>query len=222
MRILGWTLAVVIAVPAMADVRVMTKPDGTKVISNFGSSAKYSNLHWLARMRDRRSPYDAIIERHADQFGVDPVLIRAVIQVESDFNPRCVSRKGAQGLMQLIPETAKRYGVKNAFNPEENIRGGVRYLADLLAMFNNDKHRALAAYNAGENAVIRYSGIPPYSETMTYVTRALTVYYGYPYGQATSFAGARGGPKLKGGFRSSVLQPVIAAIPGMRVLGTTR
>ena len=222
MRVLGLTLVIVIAIPAMADVRVLTRPDGTKMISNFGSSAKASNLVWLARQRDRRSPYDSIIERHADQYGVDPVLVRAVIQVESDFNPRCVSNKGAQGLMQLIPATAKRYGVKNSFNPDDNIRGGVRYLADLLRMFNNDLHRVLAAYNAGENAVIRYSGIPPYKETTTYVTRALTVYYGYPYGQATSFAGARGGPKLKGGFGSGVLQPVLAAIPGMRVLGTTK
>lgn len=222
MRALAVTLALVIAMPAVADVRIITKTDGTRMISNFGSSAKLSNLTWLARQRDRRSRYDPIIERYADQFNVDPVLVRAVIQVESDFNPRCVSSKGAQGLMQLIPGTAKRYGVRNAFDPEQNIRGGVKYLADLLAMFNHDLHRALAAYNAGENAVIRYSGIPPYAETTKYVTRALTVYYGYPYGQASSYAGARGGPKLKGGFGSGVLQPVIAAIPGMRVLGTTR
>ena len=83
--------------------------------------------------------------------------------------------------MQLIPETAQRYGVKNVFDPEENIRGGVHYLSDLLDMFGHDLERALAAYNAGEGAVTRYGGIPPYQETSTYVNRALTVYYGRPY-----------------------------------------
>jgi soluble lytic murein transglycosylase-like protein len=206
----------------MGDVRVLVRPNGTKMISNFGSPLRNTNLAWLARQRDRRSPYDNIIDRYADHYGVDPVLVRAVIQVESDFNPRCLSKKGAQGLMQLIPGTAKRYGVKNAFSPEENIRGGVHYLADLLQMFNNDLHRALAAYNAGENAVIRYAGIPPYAETTMYVTRAMTVYHGYPYNQATSFSGDRNGRKLKGGFGTGVLQPVLAAIPGMRILGTTK
>jgi soluble lytic murein transglycosylase-like protein len=218
MRAVVFTLAIVIAVPATADIRVITRPDGTKMISNFGSSSKSSNLFWLAKQRNRASRWDSIIDRHADNYGVDPVLVRAVIQVESNFNPRCVSRKGARGLMQLIPETAKRYGVSNIFDPEQNIRGGIHYLADLMGMFNNDLPRALAAYNAGENAVMKYAGIPPYDETTTYVTRALTVYYGYPYGQAQTFAGSRQ-RRLTGGFGTQLLEP-IAALPGMRILGT--
>ncbi len=220
MRALGLTLVLAVAMPAMGDLRVALRPDGRKMISNFGSSARNSSLAWLAKQRDRRSPYDAIIERHADRYGVDPVLVRAVIQVESNFNPRCVSKKNAQGLMQLIPATAKRYGVHNSFDPDQNIRGGVHYLADLLRLFNNDLQRALAAYNAGENAVLRYAGIPPYKETTTYVTRAMTVYYGYPYGSAMSFRGDSSKRQLKGGFGNGVLQPVLAALPGMRYLGS--
>lgn len=220
MRAAVFAVIFALAAPIGAQIRITTKPDGTHLISNFGGSAKLTNLAWLAKQRDRRSSYDALIERYADRYGVDPVLVRAVIQVESDFNPRCVSHKGARGLMQLIPETAKRYGVRDVFDPEQNIRGGVHYLADLLVLFHNDVHRALAAYNAGENAVLKYAGIPPYSETTMYVTRALTVYYGTPYGQAESFAGDPNRRKLSGGFGSQVLQPVFAALPGMRYLGS--
>jgi len=214
-------IATLAATGATAQVQVIVGADGRKTISNFGvSSAHSGDLRWLAKQRNRRSPYDAMIDRHAVAYGVDPVLVRAVIQVESDFDPQCVSNKGARGLMQLMPETARRYGVRSIFDPEENIRGGVRYLGDLLGMFHNDLPRALAAYNAGEGAVLKYAGIPPYSETMTYVKRALTVYYGQPYGQATSFAGNRNA-KLKGGFMAKVVDPLAAAVlPGMRYLGT--
>lgn len=205
---------------ARADVRLSVRPDGKKVIYNVWSpSVRASNYSWLAKQRNRRSPYDKVIERYADMYNVDPVLVHAVIQVESDFNPRCVSNKGARGLMQLIPETAHRYGVKDIFDPEDNIRGGVHYLADLLEMFGHDMERALAAYNAGEGAVTRYGGIPPYQETSTYVNRALTVYYGRPYGttgSATWYSGRSGGAKLKGGF-GAMLQPIV--IPGLRLLG---
>lgn len=204
-----------------ADVRLMVARDGKKVIYNVGAYGHGSDFSWLAKQRNRKSKYDAIIDRYALQYRVDPVLVRAVIQVESDFNPNCVSNRGARGLMQLIPETAKRYGVTQIFDPEQNIRGGVRYLADLLGMFSSDLPRTLAAYNAGENAVARYGGIPPYEETSTYVKRALTVYYGRPYGQATAFAGRRGGARLHGGFSSEIVQPLASAmIPGMRYLGS--
>ncbi len=217
---IGLALAL-LCVNAEAQVSLVVRGDGSKVISNVGpqGSAKSGDLNWLAKQRNRRSQYDAIIERYAGAHGVDPVLVRAVIQVESNFDPRCVSRKGARGLMQLMPETARRYGVRDIFDVEQNIRGGIRYLADLLAMFPNDLSRALAAYNAGENAVIRNAGIPPYEETMTYVKRALTVYYGRPYG-AVAFAGSRGGKKLKGGFKTAFAQPIVAALPGMRYLGS--
>lgn len=209
-----------IATAAYSDVRLMVRRDGTKVIYNVGSYGKGSDYTWLARQRNRRTQYDPAIERYAGRYGVDPVLVRAVIQVESDFNPNCVSLKGARGLMQLMPGTARRYGVGRIHDPEENIRGGIHYLADLLQMFSNDVTRALAAYNAGENAVARYGGIPPYEETSTYVQRALTVYYGRPYGQAMSFAGSRGGVKLRGGFPQAVEPLATAVIPGMRYLGT--
>ena len=213
-------VAGVVGVSAQAEVRMMIGADGKKTIYNVGSYARYSNYAALAKLRNRRSAYDASIEKYAVQYGVDPVLVRAVIQVESDFNPRCVSQKNARGLMQLIPETAKRYGVGDVFDADQNIRGGVRYLADLLGMFPNDVSRALAAYNAGENAVIRYGGIPPYEETSTYVKRALSVYYGRPYGEATSFAGRRGGMKLRGGFTARVAPLAGLVTANMRVLGT--
>jgi soluble lytic murein transglycosylase-like protein len=209
-----------LSVSAAADVRMMIGRDGKKTIYNVGSYAHSSDYDWLARQRDRRSQFDAAIERYAMKYDVDPVLVRAVIQVESNFNPRCVSKKNARGLMQLIPETARRYGVTNVFDPDDNIQGGVKYLSELLRMFRNDLPRTLAAYNAGENAVIRYGGIPPYSETTTYVKRAMTVYYGRPYGAATSFAGRRGGSKLRGGFTAQVAPLASAVIPGMRYLGT--
>src|SRR2546423_9702417 len=140
---------------AMAQVQVIVGADGKKMISNFGvvPSGRGGDLRWLAKQRHRRSAYDAIIDRHAVAFGVDPVLVRAVIQVESDFDPRCVSNKGARGLMQLMPETARRYGVRNVFDPEDNIRGGIHNLADLLARYRGDLRQVLAAYNAGDGAV---------------------------------------------------------------------
>jgi soluble lytic murein transglycosylase len=215
-------LAVLLAAPPLlADVRLVVKPDGRKVIYNTTPARRTtSNLAWLARQRNRASAYDPIIERYARQYRVDPVLIRAVIQVESDFDPMCVSRKGARGLMQLMPATAKRYKVKKIHDPADNIRGGVNYLRDLLEMFRNDLPRALAAYNAGENAVIRHGGIPPYEETDTYVKRALSVYYGRPYGQAISFAGRRDKATLRGGFAAPATPALAAVIPGVRYLGT--
>lgn len=203
-----------------AQVR-LTKKGGRTVITNFGAGmARGTNWKWLAQQHDRKSKYDETIEKYAQKYRVDATLIRAVIQVESDFNAATVSRKGARGLMQLMPATAQRYGVKQMHDPDENIRGGVHYLRDLLEMFSNDLPRVLAAYNAGENAVIRYSGIPPYEETRTYVKRALTVYYGRPYGQAVIFAGDPKKASLRGGFTSRLTEPLAAMMPGMRVLGT--
>ena len=112
----------------------------------------------------------------AHQYEVEPLLVLAVIEVESRFNAQALSPKGAQGLMQLMPATAKRYGVRNPFNPEENLRGGIRYLKDLLARFPS-LELALAAYNAGENAVAKYGNrVPPYPETRSYVPRVLSAY----------------------------------------------
>ena len=121
---------------------------------------------------DPKVPHSDVAQATAQKHGVDPQLVHAVILAESAYNPKALSHKGAMGLMQLIPQTAARYGVKNAWNPRQNIDGGVRYLRDLLRQFG-DIELALAAYNAGEKAVERYgNSIPPYQETQTYVARA--------------------------------------------------
>ena len=121
--------------------------------------------------------YAHIIQTASKAYGVDASLVHAVISAESAYNPNAVSRTGAMGLMQLMPETARRYGVQNMMDPTENIHGGVRYLRDLLDMFKGRLDLAIAAYNAGENAVIR-SGlkIPPYAETRHYVPKVLGFY----------------------------------------------
>jgi soluble lytic murein transglycosylase len=141
-----------------------------------------------------RGQYAELINRIASDEGVDPNLVRAIVKAESNFNPYAVSRKGAQGLMQLMPDTAGRYTVGNAFDPETNIRGGVRYLRFLHDLFPGRLALTLAAYNAGENAVLRYNGVPPYPETQQYVKRVL-----WFYGQRDQIAGQAGaGPAAQG------------------------
>jgi len=114
-----------------------------------------------------------IIKEAADRYGVSEALIAAVIEAESEFNPRAVSRRGAQGLMQLMPDTAASLGVEDPFSPRENIHGGVRHLRSLMDRFDNNVPLALAAYNAGHVAVIHHRGIPPYPQTRAYVNRIL-------------------------------------------------
>ncbi len=113
----------------------------------------------------------ALVNRIALEQGVEDALVHSVIRAESNYNARAVSPKGALGIMQLIPSTARRFGVVNVFDPKENIEGGVRYLRFLLDYYQNDYVRAIAAYNAGEGAVDKYHGIPPYPETQNYVVR---------------------------------------------------
>jgi soluble lytic murein transglycosylase-like protein len=115
--------------------------------------------------------FGPIVERIAAEQSVPAELLHSVIQVESNYNPGAVSPKGAQGLMQLMPDTAKRFGVPDSFDPVENIQGGAKYLKYLLDLYKGDYPRALAAYNAGEQAVAKYGGIPPYVETQNYVTQ---------------------------------------------------
>lgn len=121
---------------------------------------------------------DKIVKKAADKYNVDPLLVHSVIQVESNYNPYAVSPKGAEGLMQLIPSTARRFGAENSFDAQENIEAGVKYLKHLQDLFGDDR-KALAAYNAGEGAVARYDAIPPYPETVQYVDRV-----GKKYGEA--------------------------------------
>jgi soluble lytic murein transglycosylase-like protein len=122
---------------------------------------------------------EAIVNHVSHDYAVDKSLVQAVIHAESDFDANAVSPKGASGLMQLMPETAQRYGVRDIFDPEQNIIGGVRYLRDLLETFGHDVRLALAAYNAGERTVLRYGGIPPYPETMHYVNKVMLLHSRY-------------------------------------------
>ncbi|MCC7498192.1 MAG: lytic transglycosylase domain-containing protein [Bryobacterales bacterium] len=117
-----------------------------------------------------------MIEQAAERYDLDPLLVHSVIEVESNYNPFAVSGKGALGLMQLIPSTARRFGVRNPFDPKENIGGGVRYLKYLSTIYSSDLRLVLAAYNAGEGAVARYNGIPHYPETEQYVYRVGKAY----------------------------------------------
>jgi len=132
-----------------------------------------------ANWKLNREAYNDTILAMANEKAVDPALVRAVIHAESSFNPTAVSRTGAMGLMQLMPGTAARFGVGNAFDPQENIRGGVTYLRFLLDKFNGDMRLAAAGYNAGEGAVMKYGGVPPYNETTEYVARVLDLHGQY-------------------------------------------
>ena len=126
---------------------------------------------------------DGIIADTAERHAVDPALVRAVIKAESNFNPTAVSYKGAVGLMQLMPGTARRLGVRNSFDPEQNLDGGVRHLKYLLELYGGNLRLSLAAYNAGEKAVERHNGIPPYRETQQYVRKIASWYRGDPLAQ---------------------------------------
>jgi soluble lytic murein transglycosylase-like protein len=138
-----------------------------------------------------------LAHRLARQYAMDERLVQAVITVESNFNPYAVSRAGAQGLMQLMPATAIRYNVDNPFDPRANVEGGIRYLKDLLQRYAGNVRWALAAYNAGEGAVTRYGGIPPFLETQQYVKRVMTLYdptyQRYPFQKIYRYRTRRGG-----------------------------
>lgn len=123
-----------------------------------------------------REKYDGIVRTMAQKYDLPPDLIHSIIRAESNYDDRAVSPKGAMGLMQLMAETAKVYGVKNPFDPRENIMGGVRYLKDLIKLFNRNTGLVLAAYNAGQEAVKKYGGIPPYPETKDYIKKVMQSY----------------------------------------------
>lgn len=152
-----------------------TKPEGTDY--EIFKPARYP----ISRLRSwgtskwaavpRTSDFDKMIVFAASQHSLDPALVKAVVHVESAFNPTARSRMGAMGLMQLMPGTAKRFGVWNAYAPEQNLRGGTKYLRWLLDRYQGDERKAVAAYNAGEGAVDDFGTVPPYVETQTYVRR---------------------------------------------------
>ncbi len=126
---------------------------------------------------DTRAGYLSLIEEWAPKYDLDVHLVEAIIMVESNYNRYAVSSKGCQGLMQLHPDTARRFGVSDSFDPEDNIQGGVRYLNFLMGYFQGNLEHVLAAYNAGENAVVRYRGVPPYTETQRYVRKVTAAYH---------------------------------------------
>ena len=165
------TLLVVIP-PADADIYRYVDASGRVHFTDTPTHGRYNMyLKEKVSVQDSNRSYLDIIRRHASSYQLEEALVKAVIKVESDYQPRVVSKKGAQGLMQLIPETARDLNVSNPFDPYENIRGGSEYLRKMLDLFNNDVELALAAYNSGPNAVKRYGGIPPYDETRNYVKK---------------------------------------------------
>src|ERR1051325_3047329 len=127
--------------------------------------------HTVAAPAAPASPYQELVATASSRYGVDAELITSVIAVESNFDPKAVSRKNARGLMQLLPETAARFGVKDVFDPAENIDAGTRYLRELLQLYNNDLTLTLAAYNAGPDNVQKYGNVPPFRETVSYVKK---------------------------------------------------
>jgi len=178
-----------------ADIYVYTASDGTVSLSNVPADDRYTVLitsspqGGTAPVDDTRKPvsglarkarFDQVVEQVSRTYGLESALVHAVISVESRYDPKAVSKKGAVGLMQLMPETAKRYGVTDAFDPVQNVAGGARYLRDLLTLFHSDVSLAVAAFNAGENAVMKYGNrIPPYRETVRYVPQVLDFYQRY-------------------------------------------
>jgi soluble lytic murein transglycosylase-like protein len=184
-------LLVLLPAAASADIYSFVDESGTAHYSNVPADSRYRVLIVAAEERTRAGEmvsaafviaaakaYDPIIEAAASKNRIAPELLRAVIVVESGFNARAVSKVGARGLMQLMPETARKYGVRNVFDPAQNIHAGARLLADLSIRYRNDLELVLAAYNAGEAAVERHGrGIPPFSETRRYVPRVLGIYH---------------------------------------------
>ena len=186
--VLAVAAAVAIAQSARAETYRLSAPDGTVHFTNAPTDPRYQRMvftsgtgaGWL-RLPPATlgsAPYVGEIKAAAERYGVSEKLVSAVIRVESGFNPRAVSRKGARGLMQLMPATASDLGVNNTFDPGQNIDGGVRHLRGLIDRFGNNVPLALAAYNAGERAVLSFGGIPPYPETQDYVTRVLRPFDG--------------------------------------------
>jgi len=178
-----FVLAIVIfgtASMGRGDIYKYVDPEGVIHLTNVPTD---HNLPYILVMKEKRvifqlkgdnARYDDLIARASERYSVDSTLIKAIIKTESNFNHRAVSPMGARGLMQLMPTTAAALQVKDSFHPENNIDGGVRYLRYLMNLFNGNLPLVLAAYNAGENAVLRYKNrIPPYQETQSYVRRVL-------------------------------------------------
>lgn len=194
--ILSCVLGLGLISPVRANIYGYTAEDGQVFLSNVPADKRYTVLirvtgepaagtpaaeaGKLLSSLARKGRFNRMVDEIARTYGLESALLHAVISVESSYSPNAISKKGAMGLMQLMPSTAKRYGVADPLDPVQNVHGGAKYLRDLLAMFNSDLHLVLAAYNAGENAVIRNGyRIPPFRETTNYVPRVLGFYRKY-------------------------------------------
>lgn len=186
-RLIICLLSLVVTTPALADVYKHTAADGSVYYTDEPRKGlKYKliikskpayNSKASKYLKKNKQKYAPLIAKAANKYKLDEKLLHAVIQTESAYNPNAVSTAGAVGLMQLMPETAKRYGVNNRRDASQNIEGGARYLKDLLEMFNSNLKLAVASYNAGEGAVKKYQNkIPPYPETQNYVKQVLALY----------------------------------------------
>lgn len=177
---LAWACAGTLSIPAHSQIATIVDEHGHTIFVNASDlPSPAAKMARASRFRSLTTPpaeISGLVEKTADRHQVDPKLVRAIIQVESAYNARAVSRKGAKGLMQLIPSTAERFGVQNSFNPKQNIEGGVTYLRYLLDLFDGSVPLSVAAYNAGEHAVLRQGGIPKYRETVDYVEHVTSLY----------------------------------------------
>ncbi|MBN2123349.1 MAG: lytic transglycosylase domain-containing protein [Deltaproteobacteria bacterium] len=182
--ILSLLLLVLFSSWALADIYRYRDEKGVWHFTNIKSDKRYTLYirTYQKKPVEYIRKYDWIIRQASDRFRLDPSLIKAVIKAESDFNHRAISHKGAQGLMQLMPDTADAMDVRDPFNPEENIFGGTRYLSLMMERFRNNKVLALAAYNAGPENVEEYKGVPPFDETRTFIQRVLDYYRQYQSG----------------------------------------
>jgi soluble lytic murein transglycosylase len=164
---------------SFGEIYQYVSPNGSISLTNVPSDARYQRIdidsaQFHAILSERE--LEPVIRRHSSQQQLHPALIRAVIKAESNFDPRAISRAGAIGLMQLMPQTAVRMDVRDLFDPEDNVAGGTKYLRQLLDRFHGNLPLALAAYNAGENVVERYQALPPIDETRQYVRKVLRYY----------------------------------------------
>lgn len=178
MASLAAVLVLCLASPAQAQIASYVDGHGHTIYVNADPPAKVARHHG-ASVNAAAPPakLQNVANAAAARNNLDPALVQAVIQTESNWNPYAVSRKGAFGLMQLIPSTAERYGVGDVFDPVQNVNGGTRYLRDLLDRYHGDLKTSLAAYNAGEQAVQRFGGVPKYPETRAYVRKVTSTYF---------------------------------------------
>jgi soluble lytic murein transglycosylase-like protein len=173
----AWTLFALFPALAGAGVHVEIGSSGRKVIVNENTVQRSRRLAGKL-VPVPSADLEPLIQRQSDSQNLDPKLVKAVIQVESGYNHKALSNKGAMGLMQLMPDTASLFNVRNAFDPEENLRAGTRYLRQLLDRFAGRVELALAGYNAGPGAVEKHGGVPPYAETRDYVKQVMMLYRG--------------------------------------------